>query len=146
MAGSRYRRAHHGGIAWLVDQVTGDLADAITRDLISDRLDFDDLGWRGLWAYVTTAPPGTAIHYARTKDQPTLSDRIAAGQLYEQQKLGWRYTAVHFEGGADAAFPEPIALPGDELESDDDAPTWDGVASIDDLMPINVRNMLKGDA
>lgn len=95
---------------------------------------------------MTTAPPGTAIHYARTKDQPTLSDRIQADQLYEQRKLGWRYTAVHFEGGFEAPFPEPIVLPGDEVETSDEGPTWDTVTSIDDVMPSNVRDMLRGAA
>lgn len=95
---------------------------------------------------MTTAPPGTAIHYARTKDNPTLLDRIAADHLYELRKLGWRYTAVHFEGGSEAPFPEPIVLPGDEAEATDEGPTWDTVTSIDDVMPSNVRDMLRGAA
>lgn len=99
------------------------------------------MGWRGLWAYITTAPPNTALHYQQNEGW-TIGDHLAAEQLYEVRKLGWRYTAVHFERGCDQPFPEPIPRPrvGD---ADEPAVTWE-TAILDDLMPPHVRDMLKG--
>ncbi|MDQ2638107.1 MAG: hypothetical protein M3Y83_14660 [Actinomycetota bacterium] len=131
-----------GKIFWLIVTATGDLADPIARDLLCDGKEFDDLGWRNLWAYITAAPPNTAIHYARS-DGLTLSDHLAAEQLYEARKLGWRYTAMHFEGGTNVPFPEPISLLGDGDSENEPAVTWDN-ATLDDLMPQHVRDMMKG--
>jgi hypothetical protein len=127
---------------WLVRVATGDLADAITRDLLSDRLAFDDLGWRGLWAYVTAAPPGTAIHHSRHEGW-TLGDHIAAEQLYEQRKLGWRYTALHFVGGKDEQFPERIPRPGVEPPEVYDGPTWE-TATFEEIVSPEVLELLRG--
>lgn len=69
------------------------------------------MGWRGLWAYITAAPPRTALHYAQAEGW-ALSDKIAANQLHALRVLVWRYTAMHFEGGKDQPFPEPVDYPG----------------------------------
>lgn len=124
---------------WLVVTATGDLSDAIDRDLISDGKDFDDLGWRGLWAYITTAPPGTAIHYAQCKGWP-VGDKIAAETLNDLRDLLWRYVAVHFKDGVDAPHPEPIDYPG--RGGTTDAQAWEA-ATIEDLMTPAVRALLK---
>ena len=149
MAGSRHqqrrrrRRADRGGIAWLVDQVTGDLADAVTRDLITDRLTLDTLldnfGMRGLWAYVTTAPRGTAIYDTRCEGW-YIADHLAAEQLDVDRKLYWRYGAVHFKDGDKIPFPESIARPG--VEPIDSAATWE--EALEDPAPPQVVAMLKG--
>lgn len=73
----------------------------------------------------------------------TLSDHLVAEQLYEARKLGWRYTAVHFKGGMNVPFPEPISLLGDGDDGSVPAVTWD-TATLDDLMPQHVRDMMKG--
>ena len=127
---------------WLIRTATGDLADALTRDLLSDRLAFDDLGWRGLWSYVTAAPPGTAIYHFRNEGW-TVADHIAAEQLYELRKLGWRYTAIHFERGKDQPFPEPIWRPGFEAPAPYDGPTWE-TATFEELVSPEVLELLKG--
>ena len=99
---------------------TGELADAIHRDLLRDRLTFDELGWRGLWAYVTKAPPTTAI-FNQQLDGWTVGDRMsaeyAAAQLDEMRELVWRYTALHFERGKDVPFPKPVPRPWLEEEA-----------------------------
>jgi hypothetical protein len=139
----RRQRTNAGKLTWLVEHATGDLADALDRDLRSDRLTFDELGWRGLWAYITAAPPGTAIHYARTEGW-TLGDKIAAEQLYEQRKLGWRYTAIHFKGGKDHPFPEPIPYPGaGKTDEAKNAQSWE-TATVDELVSPEVRALLQG--
>ncbi|MCC9182565.1 hypothetical protein [Mycolicibacterium mageritense] len=75
----------------------------------------------------------------------TLGDQIAAEQLYEQRKLGWRYTALHYEGGSDLPFPERIVLPGMEDEvSGSDEPTWADVEDVSDLMSPKVLALMKG--
>lgn len=125
---------------WLVAAVTGDLADAVTRDLLADRLDFDDLGWRGLWAYVTAAPPGTAIHYAR-HDGWTVADHMSAELLSDVRELLWRYTCIHFEGGKDLPFPQRIPHPG--VQAPAPVLTWDDIDSIEDLISPEVRELLK---
>lgn len=79
--------------------------------MLTDRLALDDLGWRDLWAYITAAPPGTALHYAQSEGWG-IGDRIGAEQLYALRELVWRYTALHFKGGKDRPFPEPIPYPG----------------------------------
>lgn len=135
------RRGDVGKLIWLADAVTGELADAIRRDLLTDQLEFDDLGWHGLWAYITAAPPGTAIHYARSKGW-TLGDKIAAEQLDVDRRIEWRYTAVHFEGGTDIPFPEPTDYPGRDA-TDDAAKTWETV-TIDELVSPEVRALLEG--
>jgi hypothetical protein len=139
----RRRGSDTGKLTWLVEQATGDLADAIARDLFTDGRDFDDLGWRGLWAYITKAPPGTAIHYQRSEGW-LLGDKIAAEQLYEQRKLDWRYTAIHFEGGANADFPEPIPYPGAAMTDQAKAAKSWATATIDDLVSPEVRALLRG--
>lgn len=126
---------------WLVRVVTGEFADAITRDLLSDRLAFDELGWRGLWAYVTTAPPGTAIHHAANHGW-TISDHIAVESLYELRKLGWRYTALHFQGGAREPFPERIPRPGVTPPEQYDGPTW-ATATVEDMVSPEVLALLQ---
>lgn len=137
-----HRRVDAGGIAWLIRVATGDLADAITRDLLSDRLAFDELGWRGLWCYITAAPPGTAIYHARHEGW-TITDHIAAEQLYELRKLGWRYTALHFERGKDEPFPERIPRPGVEPPEKYDGPTWE-TATLEDIVSPEVLELLRG--
>lgn len=120
---------------------TGDLADALHRDLLRDRLTIKDLGWRGLWAYITTAPPGTALHYARSEGW-TIGDKIAAEQLYEQRQQAWRYTAVNFTDGAKEPIPEPIPYPGakhtERVEAGD---VWE--AALANSSP-EVRALLQG--
>lgn len=121
--------------------MTGDLADAVHRDLTVDRLTLDGLDWRGLFAYVTAAPPGTAIHHARN-DGWTVTDHIAAEHLSDFRELLWRYTAVHFEGGKTIPFPQRITHPGDEpVEA---GPTWETV-TIDDMVPPEIRKLLRGE-
>lgn len=124
---------------WLVATATGDLADAIDRDLISDGKDFDDLGWRGLWAYITTAPPGTAIHYVQSKGW-AVGDKIAAETLNDLRDLLWRYVAVHFKDGVDVPRPEPIDYPGRAATTG--AQGWE-TATLEDLMTPEVRALLK---
>lgn len=128
-----------------MDQATGPLADALHRDLFSDGRTLDELGWRGLWAYITTAPPNTAIHYRRCEGW-TLAEKIAAEQLYEERKLGWRYGAVHFQGGKDYPFPEPIDYPGRALPAEAAVShTWES-ATLDELVSPEVRALLQGGA
>lgn len=127
---------------WLVAQATGNLADAITRDLFSDGRDFDELGWRGLWAYITTAPPNTAIHYARTEGW-VIGDKLKAEQLTVDRQMLWRYTATHFVGGTDAPFPEDIDYPGRKGPEDAEiAKTWE-TATLDDIVSPRMRELLK---
>ena len=121
--------------------VTGDLADAVTRDLLTDRLAFDELGWRGLWCYVTAAPPGTAIYHVLNEGW-SIADHLAAEQLHELRKLGWRYTAVHFEGGKDQPFPEPIPRPGVAAPPVYDGPTWE-TATFEDIVSPEVLKLLQ---
>lgn len=116
------------------------LADAIERDLFTDNRTFDELGWRGLWAYITQAQPGTAIHYVQTEGW-ALGDKIAAEQLYEQRKLGWRYTAMHFKGGKDVEFPEPIKYPGNATVKADKQTQ---PRTLNDVVPPHVRKLLRG--
>lgn len=118
------------------------MADALHRDLLTDNKEFDDLGWRGLWAYITTAPPRTALHH-RANEGWTIADHLAAESLYEQRKLGWRYTAMHFKHGSEAPFPEPISRPGVGDDEPESSLTWE-TATLDDLIPQNVRDLLKG--
>lgn len=125
---------------WLVAQATGDLADAIDRDLFSDGRNFDDLGWRGLWAYITAAPPRTAIHYHLTEGVG-LGDKVAMEQLYELRKIGWRYTAIHFQQGADAPFPEPVDYPGRDTV-DQIVKSWE-TATLDDIISPAMRELLR---
>lgn len=122
---------------------TGELADSLHRDLFADGRTLDELDWRGLWAYITKAPPGTALHYQLSEGW-AISDKIAAEQLYEQRKLGWRYTAVHFEGGKDIPVPQPISYPGAvKTEQAATAQSWESV-TIDDLVSPEVRALLQG--
>ena len=136
------RRVDAGGIAWLIRVVFGDLADAVTRDLLTDRLEFDDLGWRGLWCYVTAAPPGTAIYHARHAGW-TLGDHLAAEQLHALRVLDWRYTALHFKGGFDAPFPERIPRPGVTPPKVYDGPTWE-TAEFEEIVSPEVLEILRG--
>jgi hypothetical protein len=140
MAGLWDRRTHTGGIRWLIGIVAGELADAVARDLLADRLCFDELGWRGLWAYVTAAPPGTAIYHARF-DGWTVGDHLGAELLSELRELLWRYTAVHFEGGRDIPFPVRVTHPGITTET---PVSWSTV-ELDDMVSPQVRALLRGE-
>jgi len=107
-----------------------------------DRLEFDDLGWRGLWCYVTAAPPGTAIHHARQEGW-TLGDHLAAEQLHELRKLSWRYTAMHFEGGIHEPFPTRIPRPGvTPPEQSETGLTWE-TAEFEDIVSPEVLALLR---
>ena len=127
---------------WLAEQVAGPLADALDRDLRCDGIDFDSLGWRGLWAYIVAAPPGTAIYHARNEGW-TIADHIAAEQLYELRKLAWRYTAIHFKRGKDEPFPDRIPRPGVPAPEKYDGPTWE-TATIEDIVSPEVLELLRG--
>lgn len=53
---------------------------------------------------------------------------------------------MHFEGGAELPFPEPIPHPGVELpEEEPQGPTWETAESVEDLMSPEVRKMLRGE-
>ena len=119
------------------------MADALDRDLRCDRLAFDDLGWRGLWAYVTTAPPGTAIHYHRSQGWQ-IGDKIAAENLYSLRELVWRYTALHFQGGKNIPFPERISYPGAATSDQEQAAVSWETATVDELVSPEVRALLQG--
>lgn len=121
--------------------MTGDLADAVHRDLLADRLTLDDLSWRDLWCYVTAAQPGTAIHHARN-DGWVVGDHIAAEQLSDIRELLWRYTALHFEGGKNLPFPERVVHPGAEPAAP--GKTW-ATVSLDEMISPEVRDLLKGE-
>lgn len=136
-----HRGTYLGGIIWLI-RVSGELADAITRDLFSDRRDFNELGWRGLWAYITAAPPGTAIHYAKHEGW-SIGDHLAAEQLHALRILDWRYTAIHFKRGSDQPFPERIPRPGVEGPQRYDGPTWE-TATFEELVSPEVLALLRG--
>ncbi|OBB00940.1 hypothetical protein A5668_25195, partial [Mycolicibacterium fortuitum] len=110
---------------------------------ITDRLTLDTLldnfGMRGLWAYVTTAPRGTAIYDARCEGW-YVADHLAAEQLDVQRKLYWRYGAVHFKDGDKIPFPETIPRPG--VEPIDSAATWE--EALEDPASPQVVALLKG--
>lgn len=135
----RYGRRDTGGIAWLAGQVTGDLADAITRDLLSDQLNFNKIHPADMRAYIEAAPPGTAIYYVRNEGW-TVGDHLAAEQLDVQRRLYWRYGAVHFKDGDKLPFPESISRPG--VEPIDSATTWE--EALEDPASPQVVAMLKG--
>jgi hypothetical protein len=123
--------------------VAGPLADPLARDLLSDRLTLDQLGgWRDLWAYVTAAPPGTAIHYAACDGWP-IGDRLAAELLTDVRRWAWKYTARNFEGGRDAPWPDPILYPGSAAAAQTPVLRWE-TATLDDLMTPQVRELMKG--
>lgn len=139
----RRRRALDGKLIWLIEQVTGDLADALDRDLRSDRLTFDELGWRGLWAYITAAPPGTAIHYHRSEGWQ-IGDKIAAENLYSLRDLTWHFKARNFQEGGKQPFPQRIPYPGmATTEHEEAAASWETV-TIDELVSPEVRALLQG--
>jgi hypothetical protein len=139
----RRRRVDAGKLIWLAEQATGPLADALDRDLRTDRLALDDLGWRGLWAYITAAPPGTAIYYARTEGW-TIGDKLAANQLYATEELAWRYRARNFKDATKIPFPELFPYPGSHRsEAAEMAKSW-ATADPEDLMSPEVRAMIKG--
>lgn len=135
-------RRDPGGIAWLVDQVTGDLADAITRDLISDRLNFSDIQPSDMRAYIESAQPGTAIFHAQNEAWG-LPEHILAELLFEIRKLNWRYSAVHFENGTNVPYPERITRPGVEEPAQYTGPTWE-TATAEELIPPEVRELMRG--
>lgn len=124
---------------------TGPLADALERDLLADQIPFDSLGWRGLWCYITKAPSHTAVFQERNEGW-TFDNHLAAEMLYELRKLGWRYTAIHFERGKLVPFPEPIWRPGVQPppKTEYTAEDWSQVDSVEDLVPPEVRELLKG--
>ena len=141
MDGCGHRGTYAGGIIWLI-RVAGEFADAIARDLFSDRRDFNELGWRGLWAYVTAAPPGTAIYHARNEGW-SVGDHLAAEQLHALRTLDWRYTAIHFKRGADQPFPDRIPRPGVEAPQRYDGPTWE-TATFEEIVSPEVLELLRG--
>lgn len=120
---------------------TGELADAIHRDLIADRLTFDELGWRGLWAYVIKAPPRTAIYEERSRGLTT-SDDIALEQLNVLREVNWRYTRVHFEGGDKTPFPQSITR--ESLFGDGEPQKPAEPITLEELIPPHVRALLQG--
>lgn len=124
----------------LVDLATGELADAIHRDLLTDRLAFDDLGWRGLWAYIAKAPPLTAIYQDRT-DGLSPSDELTLELINELREINWRYTAIHFEGGKETPFPQRITRQTLK-EVVEVGATWETV-TIDELISPEVRALLQ---
>lgn len=140
----RRRGADAGKLTWLVDVATGDLADAIDRDLFADGRDFDELGWRRLWAYITTAPPGTAIFHVRG-DGWSVGDKVAAENLFATEKLLWRYVARNFEGGSDLPYPQRVSYPGAPTSAGQTATKSWANASVDDVVvPPKVRELLRG--
>ncbi|MCB1287424.1 MAG: hypothetical protein KDB47_06955 [Mycobacterium sp.] len=120
--------------------MTGELADPLHRDLAVDGITLDDLGWRDLWAYVTAAPPGTAIGHHRS-DGWTAHTHIAAEQLSDMRELLWRYTAVHFKNGGDMPFPSRVPHPGETPA--EPGPTWE-TATIEQMVPPEIRALLRG--
>lgn len=117
------------------------MADAIHRDLLADQpLTFDELGWRGLWAYVTKAQPGTAIYQARTEGLSP-SDELILELINELREINWRYTAIHFVGGKETPFPQRITRQSLE-EVPEVVPTWESV-TIDELVSPEVRALLQ---
>lgn len=123
---------------WLADTALGELAGPLHRDLIRDRLDFDDLGFNGLRDYILYAPPGTAIHHHRSDGWQT-GDHLTAELVSDLRELLWRYTAVHFKNGAKAPFPQRITHPGEP--EPDDGPTWETV-EFDDIVTPEVLALL----
>jgi hypothetical protein len=86
------------------------------------------------------------LHH-KINDGWTISEDLDAAILFELQKLGWRYTALHFERGTDVPFPEPVLRPGFELEEPEQEPgpaTWADVDDITELIPEHVRELLRG--
>ena len=123
-----------GGIAWLAGQVFGDLKLAVTRDLTRDQLDIDTLTVDQLWAYVKSAPPGTAIYHVQY-DGWTVGDHLAAMQLHELRKIEWRYAAINFERAKELPFPTPIPRPGVEQPDPEPTETWETVSLEDMISP-----------
>lgn len=93
-------------------------------------------------AYITAAPPLTAIHYFKSEGISN-SDKIALEMLFEQRKLNWRYGAVHFEGGSDIPYPQRPQYPGADLPDENAGITWEN-ATIDDLVSPEVLALLEG--
>lgn len=122
-------------------QATGPLADAIERDLFNAGRTLDELGWRGLWAYITKAPPGTAIHYDLTEGR-SLSEEFTMETLNEVRELNWRYTAIHFKGGKDEPFPRRITRELLTADAPQVPKTWETV-TLDELVSPEVRALLQ---
>lgn len=120
---------------------TGDLADALDRDLRTDQLTFDELGWRGLWAYITKAQPGTAIFHDRTKGFNP-GDELTLEVFNEIRELHWRYTALHFQNGKNLPFPQRITRQLLTSPPPVPAETWETV-TIDELVSPEVRALLQ---
>lgn len=129
-----------GGIAWLAGQVFGDLKLAVTRDLTRDQLDLDTIGLDKLWAYIHAAHPGTAIYHAQN-DGWTVAEHLAAEQLYELRKIGWRYAAINFKDAINIPFPKPITRPGVEVVDHDSAETW-ATVSLEEMVSPEVIALL----
>lgn len=123
---------------------TGQLADALDRDLRRDRLDFDSLGWRGLWCYITQATPETAVYLCQNENWK-FEHHLQAEMLYEFRKLNWRYAAINFKNGSKLPFPEPIARPGVEppVKTEFTASDWESVTDIEELIPPEIRELLR---
>lgn len=145
------RRCSRGGIVRLARIVHGDLyAGPLRRDLLCDRLTFDELGWQDLVDYVDHPPTGTALRDAFDQEREResggwkIADHLAAELLYELRKLNWRYGAVHFEGGSNIPYPEQITRPGVEVPQEYDGPSWEE-ATVDDLVKPEVRALLRGE-
>ncbi len=110
------------------------------RDLLRDRLTLAELTARDLWAYITTAPPGTAIHHALNEGWE-LADHLAAEELFELQQIRWAYRAANFEGGKDDPFPRRISRPGVELPPE---PVDLNTLTVDQIVPPELVALLEG--
>ena len=125
----RRQGRERGGIVRLARIVHDDLfAGPLRRDLIRDRLAFEELGWQGLADYVDYPPPGSSLRDAidrqaereRDDDGWKLGDHLGAVQIDKLNELIWFFRRAYFEGKPD--FPAPIPRPG--AETDPPAPVW----------------------
>ena len=92
------------------------------RDLIKDRLNFDELGWQDLVDYVDHPPIGTALRDAidqeRERDRGDVWDakeHLLAVAIDKIEVLTWYFRRANFEGKPD--FPAPIPRPGAEVDA-----------------------------
>ena len=118
-------------MTWLARIVTDErYADALHRDLIRDQLDFDDLGWRGLWAYVKFPPAKTALREAF--DGPLNEHTLGVAQIVHAVEVAvWNMRGL--KSGSDDWGPSPqIRIPG--VESEPDATTdWSQLDTSTDM-------------
>ncbi|ORA56325.1 hypothetical protein EJ571_01590 [Mycobacteroides franklinii] len=95
-----------------------------------------------MWAYVTKAPPLTAIHHDRTEGM-SIEAQIGAELLNEIAELHWRYAAVHFKGRADLPIPERLTL-RELIHGVEEVEPVDWEPAIDTLTSPEFRAMLQG--